>query len=63
MATNIRREMMLTDLRQRIRAVKQAPDGTIDLLTEERQGGAAEDRAAVASVLLWRRLRLPRWSH
>ena len=34
----IRREMMLTDLRQRIRAVKQAPDGTIYLLTEEAQG-------------------------
>jgi glucose/arabinose dehydrogenase len=34
----VRREMMLTDLRQRIRAVKQAPDGTIYLLTEEAQG-------------------------
>ena len=34
----IRREMLLTDLRQRIRAVKQAPDGTIYLLTEEAQG-------------------------
>ncbi len=34
----IRREMMLTDLRQRIRAVKQASDGTIYLLTEEAQG-------------------------
>jgi glucose/arabinose dehydrogenase len=34
----IRREMMLTDLRQRIRAVRQAPDGTIYLLTEEAQG-------------------------
>lgn len=34
----IRREMMLTDLRQRIRAVKQAPDGSIYLLTEEAQG-------------------------
>jgi aldose sugar dehydrogenase len=34
----IRREMMLTDLRQRIRAVKQAADGTIYLLTEEAQG-------------------------
>jgi len=34
----IRREMMLTDLRQRIRAVKQAPDGSIFLLTEEAQG-------------------------
>jgi glucose/arabinose dehydrogenase len=34
----VRREMMLTDLRQRIRAVKQAPDGAIYLLTEEAQG-------------------------
>ena len=34
----IRREMLLTDLRQRIRAVKQAPDGSIYLLTEEAQG-------------------------
>ena len=34
----IRREMLLTDLRQRIRAVKQALDGTIYLLTEEAQG-------------------------
>lgn len=34
----IRREMMLTDLRQRVRAVKQAPDGSIYLLTEEAQG-------------------------
>ena len=34
----VRREMMLTDLRQRIRAVKQAPDGSIYLLTEEAQG-------------------------
>jgi glucose/arabinose dehydrogenase len=34
----IRREMMLTDLRQRIRAVKQGPDGAIYLLTEEAQG-------------------------
>jgi glucose/arabinose dehydrogenase len=34
----IRREMLLTDLRQRIRAVKQAPDGMIYLLTEEAQG-------------------------
>ena len=34
----VRREMLLTDLRQRIRAVKQAPDGTIYLLTEEAQG-------------------------
>jgi glucose/arabinose dehydrogenase len=34
----IRREMMLTDLRQRIRAVKQGPDNAIYLLTEEAQG-------------------------
>ena len=34
----IRREMLLTDLRQRIRAVKQGPDGSIYLLTEEAQG-------------------------
>jgi glucose/arabinose dehydrogenase len=34
----IRREMLLTDLRQRVRAVKQAPDGSIYLLTEEAQG-------------------------
>src|SRR5687768_11579715 len=34
----IRREMMLTDLRQRIRAVKQAPDGFLYLLTDEAQG-------------------------
>ena len=34
----IRREMLLTDLRQRIRAVKQAPDGSLYLLTEEAQG-------------------------
>ena len=34
----VRREMMLTDLRQRVRAVKQATDGTIYLLTEEAQG-------------------------
>jgi glucose/arabinose dehydrogenase len=34
----IRREMLLTDLRQRIRAVRQAPDGSIYLLTEEAQG-------------------------
>ena len=34
----VRREMMLTDLRQRIRAVKQGPDGSIYLLTEEAQG-------------------------
>ena len=34
----IRREMLLADLRQRIRAVKQAPDGSIYLLTEEAQG-------------------------
>ncbi len=34
----IRREMLLTDLRQRIRSVKQAPDGSIYLLTEEAQG-------------------------
>jgi len=34
----IRREMLLTDLRQRVRSVKQAPDGTIYLLTEEAQG-------------------------
>ncbi len=30
--------MMLTDLRQRIRAVKQGPDNAIYLLTEEAQG-------------------------
>ena len=34
----IRREMLLTDLRQRVRAVRQAPDGSIYLLTEEAQG-------------------------
>jgi glucose/arabinose dehydrogenase len=34
----IRREMLLADLRQRVRAVKQAPDGSIYLLTEEAQG-------------------------
>jgi glucose/arabinose dehydrogenase len=34
----IRREMLLTDLRQRVRAVKQGPDGSIYLLTEEAQG-------------------------
>jgi aldose sugar dehydrogenase len=34
----VRREMLLTDLRQRIRAVKQHADGTIYLLTEEAQG-------------------------
>ena len=34
----IRREMLLTELRQRVRAVKQGPDGSIYLLTEEAQG-------------------------
>ena len=34
----IRREMLLTDLRQRIREVKQGPDGFLYLLTDEPQG-------------------------
>jgi aldose sugar dehydrogenase len=34
----IRREMMLTELRQRVREVRQGPDGLIYLLTDEAQG-------------------------
>jgi glucose/arabinose dehydrogenase len=34
----IRREMLLTELRQRIREVRQGPDGFVYLLTEEAQG-------------------------
>ena len=55
----IRREMLLTDLRQRIRDVKQGPDGLLYLLTEENPGavlkvepvplpGAPADRPAPA---------------
>ncbi len=36
----IRRESMLTELRQRIREVRQGPDGLIYLLTDEDPGGA-----------------------
>jgi glucose/arabinose dehydrogenase len=34
----IRREMMLTELRQRVREVRQGPDGLVYLLTDEAQG-------------------------
>jgi glucose/arabinose dehydrogenase len=34
----IRREMLLTELRQRVREVRQGPDGLIYLLTDEAQG-------------------------
>jgi glucose/arabinose dehydrogenase len=34
----IRREMMLTELRQRVREVRQGPDGLIYLLTDEADG-------------------------
>jgi glucose/arabinose dehydrogenase len=34
----IRREMLLTELRQRIREVRQGPDGLLYLLTDETQG-------------------------
>ena len=35
----IRREMFLTELRQRVREVRQGPDGFIYILTDETQGG------------------------
>ena len=34
----LRRESLLTDLRQRIRDVRQGPDGLLYLLTDEEQG-------------------------
>jgi len=34
----LRREMMLTELRQRIRDVRQGPDGLLYLLTDENPG-------------------------
>jgi glucose/arabinose dehydrogenase len=34
----IRREMLLTEFRQRIRDVKQGPDGNVYLLTDENPG-------------------------
>jgi len=34
----IRREMLLTEFRQRIRDVKQGPDGFVYLLTDENPG-------------------------
>jgi len=34
----LRRESMLTDLRQRIRDVRQGPDGLLYVLTEEEDG-------------------------
>ncbi len=34
----LRRESLLTDLRQRIRDVRQGPDGLLYLLTEEEDG-------------------------
>ena len=33
-----RRESLLTDLRQRIRDVRQGPDGLLYLLTDEKEG-------------------------
>ena len=41
----IRREMLLTEFRQRIRDVKQGPDGFVYLLTDENPGRAVEARA------------------
>ena len=40
----IRRESILTELRQRIRDVRQGPDGFLYVLTDEDQGRATEDR-------------------
>jgi glucose/arabinose dehydrogenase len=34
----MRREMLLTEFRQRIRDVKQGPDGFVSLLTDENPG-------------------------
>ena len=34
----LRRETLLTDLRQRIRDVKQGPDGLLYLVTDEKEG-------------------------
>ena len=34
----LRRELMLTELRQRIREVRQGPDGLLYLLTDEDDG-------------------------
>jgi aldose sugar dehydrogenase len=34
----IRREMLLTEFRQRVRDVRQGPDGFVYLLTEENSG-------------------------
>jgi aldose sugar dehydrogenase len=34
----LRRESLITDLRQRVRDVKQGPDGMIYLVTEQRDG-------------------------
>ena len=41
----LRREALLTDLRQRIREVRQGPDGLLYLLTDEKSGCRAADRA------------------
>jgi len=35
----IRREMFLTELRQRVREVREGPDGYIYILTDETAGG------------------------
>ena len=35
----IRREMFLTELRQRVREVREGPDGNIYILTDEQAGG------------------------
>ena len=34
----LRRESMLTELRQRIRDIRQGPDGLLYLLTDEKEG-------------------------
>ena len=41
----LRRESLLRDLHQRIRDVRQGPDGLLYVLTEEDAGRAAQDRA------------------
>jgi glucose/arabinose dehydrogenase len=44
----IRREWLLTDLKQRIRDVRQGPDGYLYLLTDEQQGAVLRIEPAPA---------------
>jgi len=52
----IRRESMLWELRQRIREVRQSPDGLLYLLTDEKRRSivARRTRAVIVSVEKWR---------